>query len=94
METYQNQLPNQALLRSLSTIQSAKGRFYRSMAGSPTPTTLASRIRLCDLLLTEIRAISCSLERRIAGDEDLKGMRSRENVIRLIEIPRIRKPVR
>jgi hypothetical protein len=55
---------------------------------------LASRIRLCDLLLAEIHTISCSLERRITCDEDLGKMRPRENIIRLIEVTRNRKPVR
>lgn len=94
METHHNPLAGQALLRSLNTIQLAKARFCRIMPGSPTPIALASRIKLCDLLLAEIHTISCSLERRITCDEDLGKMRPRENIIRLIEVTRNRKPVR
>jgi len=56
---------NDALLHSLSTIQAAKTQFHLLTARSLTPTELASQIRLCDVLLGEIRTISCSLERRM-----------------------------
>ena len=56
---------NEALLHALSTIQAAKTQFHLLTARSLTPTELVSQIRLCDVLLGEIRAISCSLERRM-----------------------------
>ena len=52
-----------ALLNSLSTIQAAKTQFHLLTASSLTAALLVSQIRLCDVLLGEIRAISCSLER-------------------------------
>src|SRR5258707_15702889 len=56
---------NNALLHSLSTIQAAKTQFHLLTASGLTPALLVSQIRLCDVLLGEIRAISCSLERRM-----------------------------
>ena len=56
---------NKVLLHSLGTIQTAKTQFHLLTARSLTPTVLVSQIRLCDVLLGEIRAISCRLERRM-----------------------------
>jgi hypothetical protein len=56
---------NDALLHSLSTMQAAKTQFHLLTARSLTPTELVSQIRLCDVLLGEIRTISCSLEGRM-----------------------------
>jgi hypothetical protein len=56
---------NDALLHALSAIQAAKTQFHLLTARSLTPTELVSQIRLCDVLLGEIRTISCSLERRM-----------------------------
>ena len=66
MEIHQAEIFNNALRHSLSTIQAAKTRFHLLTARSLTPTVLISQIRLCDVLLGEIRAISCSLERRMS----------------------------
>jgi hypothetical protein len=65
MEIHRAEVSNNALLRSLSTIQAAKTQFQLLTASSLTPTVLASQIRLCDVLLGEIRTISCGLERRM-----------------------------
>jgi len=65
MEIHRAEPFNNALLHSLSTIQAAKTQFHLLTASSLTPTVLVSQIRLCDVLLGEIRAISCSLETRM-----------------------------
>ena len=68
---------NEALLHALSTIQAAKTQFHLLTARSLTPTELVSQIRLCDVLLGEIRTISCSLERRMRSP----GMVCRRSVV-------------
>jgi len=65
MKIYQAKLSNNALLHSLSTIQAAKTQLHLLTASSSTPTALVSQIRLCDVLLKEIRAIRSSLEGRM-----------------------------
>jgi hypothetical protein len=65
MEIHRAETYNNALLHSLSTIQAAKTQFHLLTASSLTPTVLVSQIRLCDVLLGEIRTISCSLEGRM-----------------------------
>jgi hypothetical protein len=65
-----------ALLLSLRTIQRAKTQLHLSTASDPTPTALASRIRLCDVLLGEIRAIRTGLEDRMR----CRGMIHRRSV--------------
>lgn len=66
MKSHRAKLFNNGLLRSLSTIQAAKIKFHLLTASTLTPTVLVSQIRLCDVLLGEIRAISSSLERRMS----------------------------
>jgi len=78
MEIYQANLFGNALLHSLSTIQTAKTRFRSLTASCPTPTALVLQIRLCDVLLGEIRAISCNLERRLES----RRIRRRPSVAR------------
>jgi hypothetical protein len=63
MEIHRVEPFDDALLNSLSTIQAAKTQFHLLTASSLTAALLVSQIRLCDVLLGEIRAISCSLER-------------------------------
>jgi hypothetical protein len=63
MEIHRAEPFNNALLHSLSTIQEAKTQFHLLTASSLTAAVLVSQIRLCDVLLGEIRAISCGLER-------------------------------
>jgi hypothetical protein len=65
MEIHRAEIFNNALRHSLSTIQAAKTQLHLLTASSLTPTVLVSQIRLCDILLGEIRTISCRLERRI-----------------------------
>jgi hypothetical protein len=65
MEIQRAEISNNTLLHSLSTIQAAKAQFHLLTASSLTPTALVSQIRLCDVLLGEIRTISCSLEGRM-----------------------------
>ena|SRR5215475_5963992 len=67
MEIHRAELFNDGLLHSLSTIRTAKTQFHSLTASSLTPTALASQIRLCDVLLGEIRAISYSLKRRMGS---------------------------
>lgn len=56
---------NHALSKSLKKIRVAKSRFHSLTARGSTRAVLASQIELCDVLLEEIRSISCSLEKRI-----------------------------
>jgi hypothetical protein len=77
MEIYRAKVFNNALLQSLSTIQAAKTQFHLLTASSLTPTVLVSQIRLCEVLLGEIRTISCSLERRMA----CRGTARRRSVV-------------
>ncbi len=56
---------NHDLLNSLKKIRAAKSRFHLLTSRSATQAVLASQIQLCDVLLEEIRSISCSLEKRI-----------------------------
>ena len=65
MEIHRAEPFDNALLHSLSTIQAAKTQFHLLTANSLTPALLVSQIRLCDVLLGEIRAISCSLGMRM-----------------------------
>jgi len=87
MDIHQAKLVNNALLHSLSTIQAAKTRLHLLTADNSTPTVLVSRIRLCDVLLREIRVISSSLE----GQMRSRGMirlRRRSGVARRIRCSR------
>jgi hypothetical protein len=77
MEIHRAEVFNNALLHSLSTIQAAKTQFHLLTASSLTPTVLASQIRLCDVLLGEIRTISRSLEKRMA----CRGTTRRRSVV-------------
>ena len=64
MESYRGGLFDSGLSNSLKTIRSARSRFNLLTARSSTQAALASQIELCDILLDEIRSISCSLEKR------------------------------
>jgi hypothetical protein len=68
MDIHQARLLNNdnALLRSLSTIQAAKTQLHLLTASNSTPSELVSQIRLCDVLLGEIRAIRSSLQGRMS----------------------------
>ena len=55
---------NFSLLKSLKKIRSAKSRFHSLTSCSSNRAVLVSQIELCDVLLQEIRSISCSLEKR------------------------------
>ncbi len=65
MEIYRAELFNDKLHHSLSTIQLAKARLHLLTTRNSTTTVLASQIRLCNILLGEIRAIRSSLEGRM-----------------------------
>jgi hypothetical protein len=67
VESHRAELFDQVLLHSLRTIQAAKTRFRLLTASGSTQAGLVSQIELCDVLLDEIRAISCSLERRMSS---------------------------
>ncbi len=77
MDIHRAELFDNTLLHSLSTIQAAKTQFHLLTASSLTPTGLVSQIRLCDVLLGEIRTISSSLERRMR----CRGMIRRRSVV-------------
>jgi len=77
MEIDRAELFDNPLLHSLTTIQVAKTQFHLLTASSLTPTVLVSQIRLCNVLLGEIRAISCSLERRMK----YRGMMRRRSLV-------------
>jgi hypothetical protein len=84
MEMHRGELFNNALLRSLSTIQAAKTQFRLLTARSLTPSVLVSQIGLCEVLLGEIRAIRCSLEERmryrgVIGRRSVLAKRNRSN---------------
>jgi hypothetical protein len=64
MET-RAELLNNTLMHSLSTIQAAKTKFNLFTPGRLTSKELVSRIKICDVLLGEIRAISSDLESRM-----------------------------
>jgi hypothetical protein len=55
---------NYSLLQSLKKIRSAKSRFQSLTSRSSNRAELVSQIELCDVLLAEIRTISCNLEKR------------------------------
>src|SRR5258708_39539584 len=74
METHQT---NDALLHSLSTIHAAKTRLHLLTSGTSTPSVLVSQIRLCDVLLREIRVIRSCLDGRMK----CRGMLSRRPVV-------------
>jgi hypothetical protein len=77
VENHRAELFNNALMHSLSTIQAAKAQFLSLTAGNLTLTVLVSQIRLCDVLLREIRAISRSLE----GRKNSRGIKCRRSMI-------------
>lgn len=67
MESHQASQASHALAHSLRTIRAAKTRFRSLMSTRSTPAVLVTQIELCDVLLEQIREVSCSLERRISG---------------------------
>lgn len=84
MESHRAEFSDKALLHSLKTLRTAKSRLHLLTAGSSTQDTLISQIELCDVLLEEIRAISCSLERRMSSN----GVRWRYRGSRYLAIRR------
>jgi hypothetical protein len=67
VESHRAGLFNNAVLHSLRTIRAAKTRFHSLTLSSSKPAALVSQIELCDVLLNEIRAISCNFEKRMSG---------------------------
>jgi len=67
VESYRGGPLNDGLSNSLKAIRAAKSRFHLLTARSSTKAVLASQIELCDILLEEIRSISCSLEKRMSS---------------------------
>jgi DNA-binding CsgD family transcriptional regulator len=62
---------------SLRTIQAAKTRFKLLTASSTTQAELVSQIEICDVLLEEIRVISCGLANRMSS----RGVIRRRSVV-------------
>ncbi|WP_434886639.1 hypothetical protein [Bradyrhizobium oligotrophicum] len=56
-------LSNQAVLKSLSKIRTAKLGLDRPTPHQSTEAALLSQIALCDVLLDEIQSVACSLKR-------------------------------
>ena len=81
MENYGSALFNRALLNSLRKIRATKTRFHLLDACRSTQAVLASQIELCDVLLDEIRTISCSLEKRKIGGGAIGRRGGRPGVI-------------
>jgi hypothetical protein len=81
VENYGSALFNRALLNSLRKIQATKTRFHLLDACRSTQAVLTSQIELCDVLLEEIRTISCSLEKRKIGSGAIsrRGAATRRN---------------
>ena len=77
MEIHRVDLFNNALQHSLTTIQAAKTQLHLLTASGVTPTVLVSKIRLCDVLLGEIRAIRRGLE----GPMRCRGMIRRRSAV-------------
>jgi hypothetical protein len=77
MEIHRVELFNNALQHSLSTIQAAKTQLHLLAASGVTLTVLVSKIRLCNVLLGEIRAIRCGLE----GPMRCRGMIRRRSAV-------------
>jgi hypothetical protein len=75
MEMRRAEPSKSSLLDSLSTIRAAKTKFHLLTGGNLTPTGLVTQIRLCDVLLGEIRAISRGLESRM-GSGDMISQRA------------------
>jgi len=68
VETHRGRgLFNLAILNSLKTIRAANSRFHLLTERGSTQAVLVSQIELCNVLLEEIRTISCSLEKRMKG---------------------------
>lgn len=55
------------VLSALDTIKVAKDRLHLSIAGSATRSALISKIRLCNILLRELRTIDRNLERNMGS---------------------------
>ena len=60
---------NHGLSDSLKTIRAAKSRFHLLTARGSTQAVLSSQIELCDIMLREIRSISCSFEKRMSSGD-------------------------
>jgi hypothetical protein len=56
-----NKLNNHSLSRSLGTLKVAKSQLSVLMAENSTPSALITQIKLCDVLLGEIRTIGACL---------------------------------
>jgi hypothetical protein len=79
VESNRGSLFNHGLSNSLKAIQAAKSRFNLLTARSSTKAVLASQIELCDILLEEIRAISCGLEKRMMSRRSEAARRPRSS---------------
>jgi hypothetical protein len=77
VESHQTRLFDHALQHSLRRIQAAQARFRLLTSSPTTQAVLASQIEICDVLLDEIRAVSCSLERRMSS----RGMIRRRSAV-------------
>jgi len=67
VESYRGGLFNHALSNSLQTIRAARTQFHLLTARGSTQAVLTLQIELCDVLLQEIRSISCGLEKRMTS---------------------------
>jgi len=56
-----NKLNDHSVSHSLGALKAAKSELYLLTAGNSTPSALIAQIRLCDVLLGEIRTIGACL---------------------------------
>jgi hypothetical protein len=69
-----NKLNDHSLSDSLGTLKAAKSQLFLLMAENSTPSALITQIRLCDVLLGEIRTIGACLANGLSR-QDLMRLR-------------------
>jgi hypothetical protein len=81
MQIYRTEPINNKIINSLNTIRVAKIRFHLLARSISTPTTLISQIKLCEVLLEEIRTIRSTLKGRMEpqGSVSRRSIMARRN---------------
>jgi hypothetical protein len=74
---HEAKLPHNKISKTLDKIREAKNQLHLPAGVSPTRTSLIAKIRLCDVLLRELRAIHRELEFSMAS----RGPRHRSPVL-------------
>jgi hypothetical protein len=96
MEINRVRIFNNGVFHSLRKIQGAKTRLLLLKASNPTAAALASQIRLYEILLGEIRTISCSLEGGVGRRSSVRrhSVAARRNRGRHLIIPKSNPAIR